>query len=193
MRYVDSTGKSITLAVIAVVLLSGGVLLMSGCSNEEAPNEIIYDVPLYEQGNLSLCWAYSQVMVESFQNDEILTQEQADARARELAIQENGEEEWNDGDWPTNRKLIGRKVRTIENLRDMLVKNNGPLYAYYTRKGGAHLVVVTGVDVEEGLVFVNNPWGDSGSQSFNDFKNDVLGNDNNPDRDYKLSWVYGTK
>ena len=39
-----------------------------------------------------------------------------------------------------------------------------------TRK---HLVVVTGVDVINDVIYTNNPWGEQGEQSFEEFLNGV--------------------
>ena len=61
-----------------------------------------YDVPLYRQGNLSICWAYCQTMVESYQSKTTLAQEQADKRAKEIAVLVNGKNKWNRGALPTN-------------------------------------------------------------------------------------------
>ena len=42
-----------------------------------------------------------------------------------------------------------------------------------THKNGkdAHYVVVTGVDVNNNIVYTNNPWGYKGEQTFEDFLN----------------------
>ena len=64
-------------------------------------------------------------------------------------------------------------IRFIYNL----LRLHGPLYAYYNDgKGSAHLVVVTGVDVINNIVYTNNPWGIKGAQSFSDFKKGFVGN-----------------
>ena len=53
----------------------------------------------------------------------------------------------------------------------------GPIYAYYKSKPDengnvrAHLVVVTGVDVINGLVYTNNPHNKMGVQTFYEFLN----------------------
>ena len=75
----------------------------SGCST------LKYDVPLYSQGDLSLCWAYCQIMLEDYQSGIVRTQEDANKKAKELAISvhgefdKNGNEIWNKGGWPTNK------------------------------------------------------------------------------------------
>ena len=50
------------------------------------------------------------------------------------------------------------------------MKNNGPVYAYYSNATEAHLVVITGVDLNKGIIYTNNPWGVSGSQNYEQFK-----------------------
>ena len=144
-----------------------------------------YKVPLYEQGRLSLCWAYSQVMIESYREGITLTQEEANQRVRELAIQVNGEDDWNRGAWPTN---MGEAVNP-DNLFELywILKNEGPVYGYYwngKKDGDAHLIVVTGVDLLNKTVSTNNPWGSSGKQTFQEFKEGVLGSDSTTDMPY---------
>ena len=135
-----------------------------------------YDVPLYEQGNLPLCWAYSQTMVESFQNGTTLTQGEADSRAREIAVSVHGEDNWRQGGWPTNR---GKRISTVNRISLAYELKKGPLYGYYANSDSAHLIVVTGIDVLNGTVFTNNPWGVSGQQSIEEFKNGFAGASNN--------------
>ncbi len=135
-------------------------------------NYIKHQVPLYNQGDRRLCWAYCQMMVEDYQSGIISTQNNVDSRAVQLAIQENGIDNWNSGDWPTN---LGEKITVdkITNIRTIHTKlQQGPLYAYYkspTVKGRAHLVVVTGVNCFTEEVYTNNPHGICGQQSFNEF------------------------
>ena len=52
---------------------------------KEAAQTIKYDVPLYKQRNLSLCWAFCQVMMESYTSGTTLKQKDARARAIEIA------------------------------------------------------------------------------------------------------------
>ncbi len=135
-----------------------------------------YNVPLYSQGNLNLCWAYCQIMVEDYQNGVVSTQNQANIRAKALAILVNGEKDqngneiWNNGAWPTNclrydvygTPMQATRINSIYDLYFQLV-NGGPLYVYYCEVGvedpSAHLVVVTGVNLSQGIVYTNNPWG----------------------------------
>ena len=63
-------------------------------------------------------------------------------------------------------------------MRDLYVDlvTHGPLYASYgewtsdyTDRAGGHELVIVGVDLGSNRVYVNNPWGVSGSQSQSDF------------------------
>lgn len=47
--------------------------------------------------------------------------------------------------------------------------DKGPVYAYYGGSDGAHLVVVTGANLNKGLIYTNNPWGIAGVQSYDEF------------------------
>ena len=138
-------------------------------------SRIIYDVPLYSQGSYRLCWAFCQIMIEDYFLGTTSTQKDAEQRAVDLAKSVNGErnifgkEKWNRGAWPTNLGE-GNCPKTIHELYVLL--QSGPAYAYYSTFSGrdhAHMVVVTGVDVSADLVYVNNPWGTSGTQTFEEF------------------------
>ena len=131
-----------------------------------------HDVPLYNQGNLPLCWAYSQTMVESYQSGTTLTQEGADRRAREIAVSVYGEDNWRQAGWPTN---TGKRISSVNRISLAYELKKGPLYGYYANDKDAHLIVVTGIDVLSGTVFTNNPWGVSGQQSIEEFKNGFAG------------------
>ena len=171
VNLIDPTGNCSIAAIIIEIV----------CDIIEACLTIQYDVPLYDQGSLNLCWAYCQTMVEDYSSGVTKTQEEADSRAKEIAISVHGErdadgiEVWNRGGWPTNM-VDHVKINRILDL--FLLLQDGPVYAYYWSgkpKSGAHLVVVTGVNVLDGTVYTNNPWGISGEQSFNDFLNGFLG------------------
>ena len=147
---------------------------------------IKYDVPIYDQSGYNLCWAFCQIMIEDYCNGTESTQDEARERAIELAKSVHGErnlfgrENWNRGAFPTNS---GPKsyLTGIYDLYTLL--KSGPVYAYYCTPGfggNAHLVVVTGVDVSAEIVYVNNPWGDTGSQTYSDFLYRFYGN-NNPE------------
>ena len=66
----------------------------------------------------------------------------------------------------------------------------GSLYAYYrdsNPKGGAHLIVITGVDIKNKPVYTNNPWGRAGIQTYSEFLNRFVGV-----KDYPLGAIYET-
>ena len=154
-------------------------LFSSGGSSKSSTNVVQYDVPLYKQGNYSLCWAFCQVMIESWTIKTTLSSWGATNRAKEIAKGLYGKSNWNRGGWPTNTDRSKDK-RYIYSISDLyyLVRGRGPVYAYYNNgKTGseacAHLVVVTGVDLDKGFVYTNNPWGVKGKQTFQQFKNGV--------------------
>ena len=173
---IDPSGQFFLSALLIGGLLVGGALLFSGCTsnkNDTKPS-IKYDAPLYKQGNTNLCWAYCQTMIESYQNNTILSKKEANEQAKKTAIDRYGEKNWNQGGFPSNAgEEIGKdKINNIDDLYNMLV-DNGPIYACYSAQRSAHLVVVTGVDPNKDIVYTNNPWGIKGSQSFNEFKSGV--------------------
>jgi hypothetical protein len=82
-----------------------------------------YDVQLFDQDKSSLCWAYSQVMVEAHHNGETITQAEANTRAETLAKKYHGTAKrddtvdvygpyvqvnkgWNNGGWPPNAAVL---------------------------------------------------------------------------------------
>ena len=150
------------------------------------PKHIIYDVPLYNQGLSSLCWAFCQIMIESYRNEETLTGWQAFQKAIELSKSRFDSAwwiwEWNKPGHPENLQPLGNPDR-IEDLYDLLVEY-GPLYASYKSTGDVgHAIVVTGVDVDLNIVYTNNSWGVQGKQTLKAFKKGVV----------KSSWLdFGT-
>ena len=137
---------------------------------------IKHDVPVYNQGDTSLCWAYSQVMVESFQDDTKLKRNEADARAKELAVSLYGEVDWNRGGRPTNEGVLISvdNIGGLWGLHDIIIEN-GPVYAVYDNRSSgnewrSHMVVITGVDSCWGTVHSNNPWGFKGEQTYKEFE-----------------------
>ena len=134
----------------------------------EDPHSILYDVPLYKQGSTNLCWAYAQLMVESFYSKVTLSQKEAKLAAKELGINRNGYDNWNSSGWPNN---LGDRyiVKDINDILEALRQQEGPVYAYYEGKKNSHIVVVTGVDIDNDIVYTNNSWGIKGKQSFAQF------------------------
>ncbi|MBR5320881.1 MAG: DNRLRE domain-containing protein [Clostridia bacterium] len=139
-----------------------------------------YDVPVYNQGSTNLCWAYSQAMIEDAKTNTSRTHQEANDRAKEIAIQKHGEDDWNKGSNPNNLVLVNSS--SLDNIRFAL-RTHGPLYAvygYYDVDGNrvkGHAVVITGVNMITGQVYTNNPWGISGSQEYEDFLCVFLGED----------------
>ena len=148
---------------------------------------VVYNVPLYNQGSLNLCWAYCQTMVECYDNDIVLTQSDADVSSRTIAESVHGSIDWNKGGWPTNSIDVIAQTPTIQNISNFNdISNaliNGPIYAYYNnapqppgKKVSAHLIVITGavsaIDHQE-LVTSNNPQGESNIQTYIDFVNGI--------------------
>lgn len=165
------------------------LLWLGDCKECKAKYEVKYDVPLYKQGDLKLCWAFCETMIESFRNDEKLSQKKATARAKDIAVSVNGKAEWNRGNWPTN---LGEKIK-VSDINDLfdIVSNNGPVYAYYANNSGnAHLVVVTGVNLKKGIVYTNNPWGVRGKQTFSEFSSGVACRRNQTDMDMEFIHIY---
>lgn len=132
---------------------------------------IKYQVPLYNQKNYAICWAVCQIMIESFYKGENLQQDIALQKAIALA-KEVKKQAWNQGGMPTNMGIKYGHISSIEELY-ILVLKHGPMYAHYLdkEKDIKHYVVITGVDVENNLVYTNNPQGYRGEQSFEDFLN----------------------
>ena len=147
-------------------------------------NAVFYSVPLYYQAKYSLCWAFSQIMIEDYQSGSISTNEQATDKAIQLANFVHGSEDWNRGGWPNNctsynASGVPIKLDNISSIDDLYyyLAQHGPMYAYYRRSSGgsAHLIVITGVDLTNGIVYTNNPWGIYGKQSYEDFLNGFAG------------------
>ena len=178
MMYVDYSGHGPIgwLIVIALAVSVG----LSGCSSQPT-QKVKYNVPLYDQGNTNLCWAYCQVMIECYQNRKRLSAKKANDRAEEIARSVYGDgprSRWDRPGSPTN--LGDQKfISTIEELYDIL-NEHGPVYALYKtgnpkigRPYAAHYIVVTGVDLRKGRVCTNDPMGETREQVFEVFMKDM--------------------
>ena len=146
---------------------------------------VSYDVPLYNQNDSNLCWAFCQVMVEDYQNGVIHSNSDATEMAIEIAkLYHNTADDWDKGGWPTNCAeydsfdipVFAEGIDSLQKLCNVLIQH-GPIYAVYSREGTGHIVVVTGVDLLLGVVITNNPWGRSGAQAYDAFLNAVIGVD----------------
>ena len=171
------------------------------------PRTILYDVPIYGKNGYSLCWAFCQIMIESYHSGMTLSQSEATEKAIALAksfcpirnrccsdarVIEPAAKIWNTGQWPTNVLPDGGsdvQVNTIESLYELLVEN-GPVYAYYnnTANGRAHMVVVIGVNLSTNSVYTINPQGvgSSGVQTFECFRQQYYGAQLQYDKQYCL-------
>ena len=74
----DPTGNSFALLIFGIFLVVS-LFTLTYSSSDSNDKKVYYDVPLYSQGGLNLCWAYCQVMVEAYQSNTKLTQKEADA------------------------------------------------------------------------------------------------------------------
>ena len=135
------------------------------------PMDIKYDVPLYDQEDYYLCWSFCQSMVEDYHEGKTRNSVSATFDAIARAIRANPFN-WNKGNWPSNAsKPDWSKMPAlprIEQIYDSLI-SGGPLYAYYSNGERGHLVVITGVDVNKGIVYTNNPHGYRGEQLYSEF------------------------
>lgn len=86
----------------------------------------------------------------------------------------------------------GNSQQYFEKLYDILVES-GPVYAQYQTsvfESEGHMVVVTGVDIDKGLVYTNNPWGYRGVQTYADFCKGFVGDKNTTESGYYLVYIY---
>ncbi len=130
-------------------------------------------------------------MVESYQKDDKYFQFTANKKAKQLAKEVNGKDNWNQGNWPTNIDYIVG-ADEINGNYDLfkILKENGPVYAYYCNEDVAHMVVVTGVDMINDIVYSNNPWGVKGEQSYDEFLNGVAHESGQDDLGMKFGAIY---
>ena len=152
-----------------------------------------YDVPVYDQGEHNLCWAYSQVMIEAYYSGVNMTQQEADARARAIAESvAGGWGDWDTGGWPTNspdvtlknkifyRRHVGdikyieetphvQSINDFNHLAGMLA--DGPIYGMFSGDSG-HMIVMTGAvsaPGHEDVVTYNDPNGFNRALSYGQF------------------------
>ena len=159
-------------------------------------NPIMYEVPLYRQGQYNLCWATSQIMLEDYTSGISRSDQEAWTAAYSLAVETYGKK-WNDGGQPTkisrfqsSKTLFGNYL-SMERIYSLLEKH-GPLYIIYKNpspNGLGHTVVLTGIDYQEGLLYVNNPHGMAGSQTYEEFCNGYLGGNSDAGFAWQ-AWAY---
>ena len=133
-------------------------------------------------------------MLDSYSNNQKLSQKKAKNKAIEIAKQACGSDDkdkWNTGGWPSNtgQKISASEITNINDLHQIL-EEYGPVYAYYSNDESAHLIVIMGIDLYRGVVYTNNPWGVRGSQSFDDFLNSVANHWWKKKNTYKLKNIY---
>ena len=142
-----------------------------------------YDVPLFNQGTTSICWAFCQVMVEAYINNETIDNTTATNRAISIAQEAAYRRYIARGHTDRNARLASR-TRVSWDVGDMppcesadsllAALGEGPAYALYRdlTSHGTHLVVITGYAYAEGhptLVLTNNPWEARGIQTEAEF------------------------
>ena len=154
-------------------------------------NPIRHNVPLYNQGNTPLCWAYSEIMIQDYEAGVIRSEYEVRIEA------ENISKGRNKGKIVPGRPedlCIKFRPRNIYDIYFTMLIDGGPIYAFYripnTTKGeDAHYIVVTGVDVNNNIVYTNNPWGAQGAQTFEEFIGGVATIPGASDRGMDLSWI----
>lgn len=100
----------------------------------------------------------------------------------------HGEKDWQQVGIPQN---LGSPIST-KNISSIAfsLKIHGPLYARYKNindSSDGHLVVITGIDLNSGRIYTNNPWGIYGDQTYDEFKSGFAGSENNS---YILDRIY---
>lgn len=153
---------------------------------------IIYNVPVFDQGDHELCGKFCEVVSECLITREFISQVEADGRAIYLSeISSNLK--------PSNINLT--LYSNLYNASCYLTINDiynyinlyGPLYAEYFDyrtegiNGNSHMIMVIGVDLKKNLVYTYNPWGVIGCQTFEDFTRYYL--DKNG-KNYKSMGIY---
>ena len=157
-------------------------------------NFIKYDVPLYYQGEYSLCWAFCIVMIHDFK----FGIKSSNKEATELAIEKAkkyhnslDEKVWNNGAHPDKLgEVISLEGITEERLLGLLY-DFGPMYVSYLHSSGnsGHAIVITGLDILRGEIYTNNPWNISGTQTLNDFIRGFVGSSNITVNDYMIRCI----
>ena len=97
---------------------------------------------------------------------------------------------WNNG-LPFYKQ--GRKVncRNIDDLYFILLEF-GPVYAAYREWTifGGHIVLVTGVDLDRGYIYTNNPWGIKGAQFEGEFFSSFVNGNGKEEPGFWLAGIY---
>ena len=165
----------------------------TACAIVHTDSEIIYEVPIYSQGNRALCWAYCQIMREEYEKKckygaeyTYISQNAADFRATYLAEQYHSSRCQNcsteidqHGGWPLNISSYETQqfysFPSIATLYAVLEEHGPILLTYFetvesTGKNEAELVghdvLLTGVNLCSQEVIMANPWGAIGFCSY---------------------------
>ena len=168
----------------------------TACAIFHTDYEIVYDVPVYSQGEQPLCWAYCQIMREEYDNKctsganySYISQVEADARAILIAEQYHKTvcpdclvEPSQHGGWPTNISSYStQQFYTLPTMQELYaaLEKHGPLLLTYfetVESSGksaseliGHDVLVTGVNLHSRKVLMVNPWGVAGWCSYESF------------------------
>ena len=143
---------------------------------QNKPGIIMYDVPVYKQEDSNLCWSACEVMIESWNSGNILSQEDSVARMREIAREKFGVI-YDQPNSPRNmiEDIYYRPRIFFYDMTIYYALKKGPIYAFYHDGNQGHYVVVTGINLFKGEVYTNNPWGMQGTQTINEFKKGFYG------------------
>lgn len=170
--------------------------LCTACAVVYTEYEIVYDIPVYSQGETMLCWAYCQVMREEYEKKcelgaeySYVSQIEANTRAFLLAEQKHQmvcpdcslELSQHTG-WPTNISSDStQRCYTLPTIQDLYtaLKEHGPLLLIYyetVESSGkpaselvGHAVLLSGVNLYSKKVHMVNPWGVAGWCSYENF------------------------
>ena len=182
--------------VIPIIIIP---ILLTGCDDDSIESKevttenqigasqegISTDVPLYAQGKSNLCWAFCQVMLDSYYSGNSLAPHEAAEQAVSIA-KSVYPDYWNQAGLPLNAERVG--IPTLEELSEL-----GPCYAGYSDGTNGHMVVVTKVDLETGLIYTNDPWdkGSRGVQTYDEFVNGLANSSNGMKLDAVFSYKRG--
>ena len=137
---------------------------------------ILYDVPLYKQKWTNLCWAFDQLMVESWRLNVVYSDKEAEEKARQMAIRTYKPTQHKNPENHFGSPEHSSTVNFLVNIYMLyyLLDQYGPIYARYENQFGyGHSIVITGVDVSNNIVYTNNSHGVRGQQSYEEFLNGV--------------------
>ena len=96
--------------------------------------------------------------------------------------------------------MFGTSICEIQDINTLCqyLENYGPLFGYYCSKSDSpdqedlyHLIVITGVNVTNNVVYTNNPWGVAGCQTFSSFLNSLAQDkEHNHERNFKIKKIF---